>query len=169
MEACSILELGSRWRVGNGNSIRIWHDRWLDRPHLFRPLMPSPFVGVEYVSDLIDVVSASWNNNLVSNLFLLEEVALILAIPLSYWLPPDKLIWHYDAKSLFSVKSAYKVAFNCRFEASSSQSLSRGESVWNFIWKANIPGKVKMCTWKACYDILLSRSNLISDNQRTWS
>ena len=70
MEAHSILELGSRWRVGNGNSIRIWYDRWLDRRHLFRPLMRSSFIEVEYVSDLIDVDSASWNHNLVSNLLM---------------------------------------------------------------------------------------------------
>ena len=87
---------------------------------------------------------------------------MILAIPLSCRLPSDKLIWHYDAKGLFYVKSAYKVAFNRRFEALSSQSLSRGVSVWNFIWKENIPGKVKMCTWKACQDILPTRSNLIT-------
>lgn len=96
--------------MGNGSSIRIWHDQQLDRPHLFRHLMHSfSVVGVEYVADLIVVEMTSWNIILVTDLFLLDEAAMILATSLSCRLPSDKLIWHYDAKGFFSVRSAYKV------------------------------------------------------------
>ena len=32
---------GLRWRVGNGENIRIWKDRWIDSPSTYRilPLM----------------------------------------------------------------------------------------------------------------------------------
>lgn len=74
MEARSILVSGSRWRVGDGSLIRIWNDRWLDRPHLFRPLMSSSLVaGVEYVANLIVAETASWNYNLVNELFLVRH------------------------------------------------------------------------------------------------
>ncbi|KAB2623536.1 hypothetical protein D8674_038828 [Pyrus ussuriensis x Pyrus communis] len=58
----------------------------------------SPTVGVEYVANLIVPETASWNINLVNELFLLNEAAMILATPLSCRLSSDKLIWHYDAK-----------------------------------------------------------------------
>lgn len=35
-----VLELGSRWQVGNGARIIIWEDHCMRRPHLFRPLLP---------------------------------------------------------------------------------------------------------------------------------
>ncbi|KAB2625062.1 hypothetical protein D8674_016722 [Pyrus ussuriensis x Pyrus communis] len=61
--------------------------------------MPSSSVaGVEYIADLIVAETASWNYNLVNELFPPCEAALILATPLSCRLHPDKLIWHYDAK-----------------------------------------------------------------------
>lgn len=82
MEARPILERGSRWRVGDGNSI------------------PAN-CGVEYVSDLISSESAYWLPDLVNELFLSCDATQILSIPLSGRLPSDKLMWHYDANGLF--------------------------------------------------------------------
>lgn len=43
----------------------------------------------------------------------LRDATLILATPLSHRLPLDKLMWHYDLKGLFLVKSAYKLLSIC--------------------------------------------------------
>lgn len=65
--------------------------------------MPSsPIPGVEFVL-------VSWNYDLVNDLFPLSEAALILATPLSWRLPHDKLIWHYDVKCAFSVKNVTRL------------------------------------------------------------
>lgn len=85
---------------------------------------------------------------------------MIFATPLSCKLPTDKLMWHYDSRGLFSVKSDYKVAFNLRYEVSSLQLSSIGVSIWKAFWKANVPGKVKMCAWKACCDIMPTHASL---------
>ncbi|KAM1923072.1 hypothetical protein ACFX15_021039 [Malus domestica] len=104
--------------------------------------MPSfPVAGVEYLVDLIVAETASWNYNLVNKLFRPCEAALIPATPLICRLPPDKLIWHYDAKCLFLVNSAYKVAFNRRFEASSSHLVLMGASVWKSYVEGDYPGQ----------------------------
>ncbi|KAM1915217.1 hypothetical protein ACFX13_035095 [Malus domestica] len=103
--------------------------------------MPPLVSGVEFVADPIDAESASWNLNLVKELFPPCEVVLILASPLSCRLHPDKLMWHYDLNGLFSVKSAYKVVFKRRFEASSSQLSLSGVPMWKALWKANVPSE----------------------------
>jgi hypothetical protein len=35
-----VLVDGLRWRVGNGESIRIWKDRWIDSPSTYRIISP---------------------------------------------------------------------------------------------------------------------------------
>lgn len=84
---------------------------------------------MEFIADLIIPDLGCWNSDLVHNLFPHSDAALILATPLSWRLPPNKMIWHYDVNGVFFVKSAYKIAFNCRFEASSSTSVIRGTPV----------------------------------------
>lgn len=98
--------------------------------------------------------------DIISSLFPPCEATLILSIPLSRKLPPDYLIWHYDSKMLFSVKSACKVAISLRDLASPSNQSTIGTSTWNKHWRASIPWKVKICAWKACLNILPTRSNL---------
>lgn len=49
-------------------------------------------------------------------------------------------------KPLFSVKNAYKVAYALDDQLSSSIE-GPSHSPWNFIWKAMVPNKVKLCVW----------------------
>lgn len=39
-----------------------------------------------------------------------EDALAILGIPLSFGLPRDQLLWAYNPKGVFRVRSAYKVA-----------------------------------------------------------
>lgn len=121
---------------------------------------PPAGCDVEWVSSLIIPESASWNTDLISSLFPPCKEALILSVPLSGILPPDHLMWHYDSKGLFSVKSAYKVAISLRDLASPSNQSTLETSTWNKIWRALVPRKVKICAWKACLNILPTHSNL---------
>lgn len=79
-----VLVLGSRWQVGNGTDIAIWEDRWIPRPHGFRPFLPirSPTI-FRFVSQLFRPGLSEWDVELLSTLFLPEDVQLIISIPLS--------------------------------------------------------------------------------------
>lgn len=98
------------------------------------------------------------------NFFGLEEVALILSLPISFRAPGDRLVWHYDERGLYSVKSGYKVARqwlqSVNSSASSSTNGSAYEKLWKHLWKAHIHPKVKNFTWKVCHDILPTKVNL---------
>lgn len=128
----------------------------------FRPFSPPP-VGcdLEWESALINIDSASWNVDLINSLFSPGEAAMIHSIPLSGMLPPDQLMWHYDAKGAFSVKSAYKVANDMRDQPSTSNQSIPAALMWNSIRKVNVPGKIKMCVWRAC-NILHTHSEVMS-------
>ncbi|KAM2246509.1 hypothetical protein ACFXTI_007319 [Malus domestica] len=64
------------------------------------------------VSDLIDPVTKSWKVDWITAGFNRDDVALILRIPLSRTGCLDRLVWHYNVNSEYSVRSRYGVAVN---------------------------------------------------------
>ncbi|XP_070660430.1 uncharacterized protein [Malus domestica] len=95
-----------------------------------------------------------------------EEVELIRGIPLSVLDIGDCKVWHYDRHGRFTVRNAYHVArvipTASREWAAGSHSYTSngGEKLWNKLWTAGVPGKVKICVWRACLDSLPTRLNL---------
>ena len=60
------------------------------------------------VSELIEPNTHTWDEGLVRHTFLPMEASIILSIPV-FEQHDDFIAWHFDAKGLFSVKSAYRV------------------------------------------------------------
>ena len=57
-QARHVIELGSIWKVGNGESIKIRSDKWLPKVTTSKVVFPlSGLAPDARVSDLIDVVS----------------------------------------------------------------------------------------------------------------
>ena len=105
-----MLNHGLVWRVGNGELIDIWRDKWLPGPGInFIPYaLAEPLVS--RVAELIDPASRSWNYGLVQNLFHSFEAEAILSIPINFRLPEDSLFWKFSKQGEFEVKSGYFVA-----------------------------------------------------------
>ena len=133
MSAQPFINYGLRWRLGNGESIRIWGDKWVPKPSTFmvsslRLFMPQDMK----VGELIDKEEASWKIGVVDALFLPHEVEAIKAIPISSNLPEDKQIWAWSSNGAFSVKNAYWVVSQMSLNDSmgSSSDGSQERSFW---------------------------------------
>ncbi|KAB2633991.1 hypothetical protein D8674_036633 [Pyrus ussuriensis x Pyrus communis] len=87
-----------------------------------------------FVSDLIDAENRCWKEEVITELFSELEGNLIISLPISLRLLEDKVIWHFDKKGLFSVKSAYHVALDLITNRSHYASYS-GDSHSSLIWK----------------------------------
>ncbi|GAU48804.1 hypothetical protein TSUD_406370 [Trifolium subterraneum] len=112
------------------------------------------------VSQLIDSNTRSWNRNLISQIFSPFEAQQILNIPLSWRLPNDKLIWHWEKDGNFSVRSAHhmiKETDNLNIPEASS---SNNQEIWKAVWKIKAPPSVKNFLWRLARDILPTRGRL---------
>jgi hypothetical protein len=93
------------WRVGNGEQISIWGDKWLlsPSPHLVRTPI-SVLQPNAKVSALIDTTSGWWNYPLIEAIFARDELEHIYSIPLSPLHQPDKVIWRGTTHGGFTVR-----------------------------------------------------------------
>lgn len=73
-----LLELGIRWRVGDGRLISVKKDRWLPRPLSFKVFSPLRSTEEMMIADLI--VQNEWDVAKVKTLFLEEEARVIYSL-----------------------------------------------------------------------------------------
>ncbi|KAL5742583.1 hypothetical protein ACOSP7_011960 [Xanthoceras sorbifolium] len=104
--------------------------------------------------------SGAWDLALVRSSFAPIDADCILSLPTSVRSCPDKLMWHHSKDGMYSVKSGYWLAASLARDEASSSSPSAGSSWWKFLWGLNIPAKVRMFVWRACRNLLPTRSLL---------
>ncbi|KAL5580419.1 hypothetical protein UlMin_012861 [Ulmus minor] len=155
----NLVAKGIRWRVGDGRSISVYNSRWIPTPHSFMVNSPRTLPADSLVSELLDN-AGRWNTQLIRDSFLDFEAKKILQIPRSSLNLADSYCWHFDNKGLYSVRSAYKLALHtdCVLEPTSSS--SQASNLWNFLWQASIPPKVKIFWWRALHNIIPTSWNL---------
>ncbi|KAK4417163.1 hypothetical protein Salat_2541900 [Sesamum alatum] len=77
-----------------------------------------------------------------------------------------RIVWRRHRTGVFSVRSAYKVALELgmRQIASSSRpfpALAKGcEQFWRRLWTMGLPPRVRVLTWRFCYDAVPIMENL---------
>ena len=86
---------GIHWRVGNGESVRVFGDKWMPRPWFFKHISSPSFHGDATVSQLI-LPSRAWDKVKVREWFLNFEVPDILRIPVGSRAWADVWVWHFD-------------------------------------------------------------------------
>lgn len=59
----------------------------------------------------------------------------------------DTLVWHYEKRGNFSVKSAYHLAVDLK--SSMRASSSSCGTLWNEVWNIELPAKIKVFIWRA--------------------
>ncbi|XP_041011395.1 uncharacterized protein LOC121255185 [Juglans microcarpa x Juglans regia] len=157
-----LLYEGLLWKIGNGNQVKIWSDRWLPIPMSYKTqCLPKVLNTKASISSLIDQDTHSWNLPLVQSVFILEEAVIISIIHISPCKSDDKLVWRCTKNGIFSVKSAYHllVFVNDLNKGQASDSTNH-EVLWKLLWKLRVPNKVKMFLWRSAWDILPTRVNL---------
>jgi hypothetical protein len=162
LSAKDLLAQGLIWRVGDGNSINVWGDRWLPTPTSFSVQSPVNHLPLDAkVSALIDREARGWNHTLIQEVFSPEEAATITSIPLCPAFPLDRIIWKGTSTGMFSVRSAYHLGMDIQRRLRGEPSNPVIKSLlWKNIWAVKVPNPVKLFLWKACHNLIPTKVNL---------
>ena len=157
-----LLREGLVWRVGNGKTIRIWKDRWLNIPATYRVQSPPKILDENAtVSHLIDADTQWWNVPLLERIFSKEERVSIQSLPISATNQADLQIWRGIKNGVFWVRSTYHILKASELEQGAGGSSCRHKSsIWKSIWQLQIPNAEKHFLWLACHEILPTRDNI---------
>jgi hypothetical protein len=125
-------------------------------------LSPPSNRRIRKVADLLDD-QGNWKEGMVRKYFLPIDIEVILKIKPSRRLDEDVLAWQPEKSGVFSVRSAYKLAFNqdpeqCMFASQSMQS-DGSNLCWRRIWNAKVPPKVQTFAWKVASNALSTEMN----------
>lgn len=127
------------WRVGNGEKISIWGDRWIPTPPSNKVQSPISILPADArVSDLIDQDTRWWNYTSINSIFNQTEAATISNLVLSPLRNEDRLVWSGSTTGLFTVKSAYHME-KCRREQAKGECSNAAErgALWKKVWSMN--------------------------------
>ena len=153
MHGLELLKKGVIWRVRDGANINIWRDNWLPRDSGLQISAKKNRTRLRCVSELFMRGSKSWDENLIRHLFYSYDAEEILKLRIPTVGEEDFIAWHYEKNGMFSVKSAYRLALNLKnnkSETGSSSDAVNGERrLWNIIWKAQVPQKIRIFAWRA--------------------
>ncbi|KAL0405669.1 UNVERIFIED_CONTAM: hypothetical protein Slati_3880800, partial [Sesamum latifolium] len=98
-----------------------------------------------------------WNEPLILAEFCSEDAECILGIKLRGAEVSDEVIWHFEKKGNFSVKSAYRLAVELKDEGNASMHTGK----WNFIWHSKAARKVVLFSWRSAHDVLPTSQRLL--------
>ena len=92
LKARKVIQLGARWRIGDGSSVKIFKDSWLPNVHSGRVLSPVFVLSEDATVDqLLDSESWWWNTNLVDTIFIPSKAQQIKSIPVCHSAQKDFL------------------------------------------------------------------------------
>lgn len=94
--------------MGNGSSISIYNDKWILRPSTFKILSIPKLSSDAKVNCLISS-SGAWNVDVLRQNFDRNEVEDILSIPIGSSLAVNSVLWHFDERGHYNVKSGYVI------------------------------------------------------------
>lgn len=91
----------------------MYKDNWLLRPNTFKLMSPLRMLIYTVVANLIKARN-QWDEDKLKQHFIKEDLEVILNIPLSRKKAKDEVMWHYDKRGEYYVKSGYQLALKLK-------------------------------------------------------
>ncbi|KAI5437568.1 hypothetical protein KIW84_023617 [Lathyrus oleraceus] len=152
---------GIRWRIGNGERVKIWEDNWIPTVLGFKTIGPNR--GLDFANKvciLIDSDLGRWNLEALQANFDDSEAIHIASFPLFDRLLDDKLIWHFEKDGEYSIKMSYHLLRDINSRSKPDPSTRLDPAVWKSFWKTLINERVKNFIWRLSKVILPTKYNL---------
>lgn len=104
------------------------------------------------VCDMMLPGELRWDEDLVHDLFNVNDATLICRLPLSFNRRSDAWVWCFNDKGIYSVSSAFKLLKKPTDVINSE--------IWKLIWSLKSPPKMKNFLWRVARRVLSTCNNL---------
>ncbi|XP_073363561.1 uncharacterized protein [Aegilops tauschii subsp. strangulata] len=160
LKGVALMKEGLICRVGDGTTIKIWSDPWLNKQGVRTPMTPRGGCLLTRVCELVDPDTQQWDERLVRDIFSPDEAKIILATPVREEYE-DFYAWFDDSKGQFSVKSAYKLYVKERDAGlPGSSTLQTAGWEWKEIWTLPCQPKIQHFFWRLAHNSLPLKLNI---------
>ncbi|GJS05458.1 putative ribonuclease H-like domain-containing protein [Tanacetum coccineum] len=150
-----LINQGSAWNIGNGQSVDIWNDKWLSGISLLK--MRLSHCEFHKVCNLMVDDESVWDVSRIHSLFPTEMVKRILSIHIAAH-RSDIIFWEGTVHGNFSMRNAYKKGLE---NIGLINNLSDIDTqICSSLWKGTIPMKVKLFIWLAWFNLLPTVYNI---------
>ena len=153
-----LLVKGLRKRVGDGNSINVWCDKWFEDDRdgfgLRAPWIKNCTFDLNLkVRSLIDFQARRWNHQALEEIFVPSDIEVLLRNQ-PVVTKEDFWVWKFNRSGAYTVKSGYWLASNeknkeLRVMAEAKPSLN---DLKMQCWKVHTSPKIRLFLWKALSD-----------------
>lgn len=131
-----------------------------DKPYFIQSNRVNDIVMVVY---LIDELNGIWKENVILATFNKEEARRILSIPLAGNGPTDKLRWHFEKSSDYTVRIGYRLLLRGFLKSNSDLYKNikpKRRLLYKHLWETKVPEKMKITTWGLINNYVPTRHNL---------
>lgn len=159
-----LLITGLKHLVGDGSSLHVWSDAWLEDEAGFcrAPIRRNRCFDANLrVSALIDFPKRRWDRQKLEELFIPSDVN-VLMMNQPAVNDRDSWAWRLNKSGAYSVSSGYKVAFSALHQEliKDHAALPSINPLKAEIWNLKAPSKIKVFMWKALAGALSVLDNL---------
>lgn len=143
--ARNLIEEGTSWRIDNRLIVNIQNDVWVLGPSDGRLKFQNIDIWYTSVSDLIDIDTFTWKNDVIKELFGADQLNRILSIPLVSNAHMDEIVWRRDRTGEYMAHSGYKWLVTRGYEIMGTNITPQNENLTNFymrLWNLSIPSKI---------------------------
>ncbi|XP_010507174.1 PREDICTED: uncharacterized protein LOC104783756 [Camelina sativa] len=160
-QGIQLAKQGLKWRIGDGNTVIIWQDLWIDNPpHPARRANPSQLNPNSLkVVDLLTPSTNQWNEEKLRELVHSEDISLIRRIRPRLAKVPDIPIWTFTNNGHYSVKSGYH-----QLTKVEDETVPSANKLWKSLWSLQVPPKIKHFWWRALHNALPVAETLVLRN-----
>ena len=137
LRARKVISMGAKWRIGDGQSIRVFRANWIPDASGGRLISVAWGRNEDMkVAEMIDTDLGCWKSRVIDECLVPFDAQRIKAIPLCNTPQPDLLYWAFEKNGVYSVKSGYRaLCEEVRNEEASGSSSILSAGFWSSIWK----------------------------------
>ncbi|XP_073120906.1 uncharacterized protein [Henckelia pumila] len=154
-----LLNKGLYWRVGDGSSINILHDKWVPGVRSTLGNLGVQAQDGEPVSSWI--TENGWNEQQIRGACPSYIVQSILNIPIPRRILSNTRFWKFDPKRKYSVKSGYNIGMSSHEAPEYQSSSNEVQAWWRFSWALKLPPKIRVFWWRVFHNIIPTQLNLL--------